>query len=267
MGVAQDLAGVQARAAWNAGAGQDLHDVVLRALRRPRFHQGVDVVLALPACLGGVVARVADEIVPPDGPQHRKPHLLRHEDEDVVVGPAGPATIRRSRYAGAELISGPRAGLSEALVIAQADPDEIDDRVLHGDLDLLAFAGRVALHERGEDSDHAVHPGARVSDGRPDVGRRAVREAGDAHRPAHRLRDRLVALVVTVRPVRPEPLDARVHETRIELPDFAMAEAQTLEHARAEVLQEHVGGPEQRTKHILAARGLEIEPQAALVPL
>src|SRR2546426_9379078 len=267
MGVAQDLAGVQARAAWHAGAGQDLHAVVLRALRRPRFHQGVDVVLALPACLGGVVSRVADEVVPPDGVEQGQPHLLRHEDEDVVVGPAGPAPIRRPRYTGAELIPGPRAGLPEALVIAQADPDEIDDRVLHGDLDLLAFAGRVALHERGEDPDHAVHPGARVSDGRPDVGRRAVREAGDAHRPAHRLRDRLVALVVTIWPVRPQSPYAPLHETRIELPDFAIAEAPTPEHPRAEVLQEHVGGPEQRTKHILAARGLEIEPQAALVPL
>src|SRR2546428_3878376 len=254
MRVAQDLAGVQARAAWNAGAGQDLHDVVLRALRRPRFHQGVDVVLALPACLGGVVAGVADEVAPPDGVEQGQPHLLRHEDEDVVVGPAGPAPIRRPRYTGAELIPGPRAGLPEALVIAQADPDEIDDRVLHGDLDLLAFAGRVALHERGEDPDHAVHPGARVSDGRPDVGRRAVREAGDAHRPAHRLRDRLLPLVVTVRPVRPEPLDARVHEARIELPDFAMAEAQTLEHAGAEVLQEHIGGPAPTNQHNPAAR-------------
>src|SRR3989449_11681021 len=122
MRVAQDLAGVQARAAWNAGAGQDLHDVVLRALRRPRFHQGVDVVLALPACLGGVIARVADEIVPPDGAEQGHPPLLRHEDEDVGVGAAGLAAIRRPRYAGAQLIPGPRAGLPEALVIAQADP-------------------------------------------------------------------------------------------------------------------------------------------------
>src|SRR2546427_5179371 len=214
MRVAQALAGVQARAAWNAGAGQDLHDVVLRALRRPRFHQGVDVVLALPACLGGVIARVADEIVPPDGAEQGQPHLLRHEDEDVVVGPAGPAPIRRPRYAGAELVPGPRAGLSEALVIAQADPDEVDHRVLHGDLDLLAFAGRVALHERGEDPDHAVHPGARVADGRPDVGRRAVGEPGDAHGPAHRLRDRLVALVGAIPPARPRYPHARGHQPR-----------------------------------------------------
>src|SRR3989475_12241800 len=214
MRVAQDLAGVQARAAWNAGAGQDLHDVVLRALRRPRFHQGVDVVLRLPACLGGVVARVADEVVPPDGVEQGQPHLLRHEDEAVVVGPAGPAPIRRPRYTGAELIPGPRAGLPEALVVAQAYPDEVDHRVLHGDLDLLAFAARVALHERGEDPDHTVHPGARVADGRPDVGRRAVGEPGDAHGPAHRLRDRLVALVVAIRPVRPRYPHARGHQPR-----------------------------------------------------
>ena len=43
------------------------------------------------------------------------------------------------------------------LVIAEAHPDEVHHHVLHGDLDLLALAGGVALHEGGEDADHAVH--------------------------------------------------------------------------------------------------------------
>src|SRR2546422_3574733 len=257
MGVAQDLAGVQARAAWNAGAGQDLHDLVLRALRRPRLHQGVDLVPVLRARLGGVVARVADEVAPPDGPQQRKPHLLRHEDEDVVVGPAGPAAIRRARYAGAELIPGPRAGLAEALVVAQADPDEVDHRVLHGDLDLLAFAARVALHERGEDPDHTVHPGARVADGRPDVGRRAVGEPGDAHGPAHRLRDRLVALVVAIRPVRPQYPFGPGHPPRGERPDFGIAQTETPEDAPAASLPGHIGRPEAPTEQHPCPRGFE----------
>src|SRR5262249_58503122 len=95
--------------------------------------------------------------------------------------------------------------------------DQVDHGVLHRDLDLLTLAGEVPLHQRGEDTDHAVHAGARIADRRPDVRRRIVGEAGDAHRAAHRLGDRLVALVVRVRPVRAEPPDARVHQPPGEL--------------------------------------------------
>ena len=103
-------------------------------------------------------------------------------------------------------------------MVAQADADQVDDRVLHRDLDLLAFARGVSLHQRGENADHAVHARARVADRRPDEGRRAVGEARDAHGAAHRLGYRLVALVVAVRTIRPEALDARVDEARVEGP-------------------------------------------------
>src|SRR5712692_8503359 len=125
--IVQDLAGIETRAAGNARPGEDLHDLVLRALGRPRFHQAVDLALALPAGVGGLVARVADEIGAPYGAQQRVPHLLLDEDEDVVVGAAGMAAIGRSRHAGAELVPRPLHGLSEALVIAKTHPDEVDD--------------------------------------------------------------------------------------------------------------------------------------------
>src|SRR6058998_4281205 len=89
------------------------------------------------------------------------------------------------------------------------------------------------------------------------VRRWPVGKARDAHRAAHGLGDRLVALVLVIGPVRSEPLDARVHETRIELAHRGVVEAQPVEHARAEVFEQDVAGLEQRAKDVLALRALE----------
>jgi hypothetical protein len=157
------------------------------------------------------------------------------------------------------------AGLAGALMIAQAHADQVYDRVLHRHLDLLPLAREMALHQRGENADHAVHAGPRVADRGPRVGRGIVREARDAHRAAHRLGDRLVALVVGVRPVRAEALDARVDQARVDALDRFVAEAQPLENAGAEVLEQHVAGREQLREDLLGARRLQIQREAALV--
>src|SRR6266567_2788214 len=251
--IGHHLAGVEAGPAGHAGAGENLHDLVLGALRGPRFHEAIDLVPALPAGLRRLVARIPDEILASDGAQERMPHLLLGEDEDVVIRPAGMAAVRRARHVRAELIARSRRRLAEALVIAEAHADEVHHHVLHGDLDLLALPGLVALHEPGEDPDHAVHARAGVSDGRPDIRGRAVGEARDAHASPHGLGDRLVALVVAVRSVGTEPLDARVHEARVERLHGGIAEAQAIEDARPEVLEEHVGRLQEGSKDLLAS--------------
>src|SRR2546427_13256649 len=129
-------------------------------------------------------------------------------------------------------------------------------RSLHRDLDLLALTAQVTLHERGEDADHAMHARARVADGGPHVRGRMVRKARDAHRAAHGLGDRLVALVLVIGPVRPEPLDARVHDARVEAADGGVVGAETVGDARAEVLQQDIGRLQQRAKDVLALRAL-----------
>src|SRR6202022_1670445 len=112
------LARVETGSAGDTRAGENLHDVVLGALRRPPFHEGIDLVLALPAGLRRLVARIPDEIVASDGAQERMPHLLLGEDEDVVIRPAGMAAVRRPRHARSELIARSRRRLAETLVIA-----------------------------------------------------------------------------------------------------------------------------------------------------
>jgi hypothetical protein len=193
------------------------------------------------------------------------PHLLLHEDEDVVVGAAGMTSIRRAWHSGAELVAGARHRPAQPLVIAQAHADEVDHRVLHRHLDLLPLAGGVTLHERGEDADHAVHAGAGVADRGPEIRGRAIGRSGDAHGAAHRLGDRLVALVVAVGTVRAEALDAGEDQARVDLAQHGVAEAQPLDDARAEILQEHVRRLQQGAEDLLAPRLLQIQREAALV--
>src|SRR6516164_2188453 len=91
VGIGHHLTGIETRATRNARAGQNFHDVALRELRRPALDERVDLGLALPACLGGLVARVADQVGAADGLQERMPELLRTEEEHVVVRTAGMA--------------------------------------------------------------------------------------------------------------------------------------------------------------------------------
>src|SRR5262249_36383171 len=111
----------------------------------------------LPARVPRLVAGITDQVGAADGTQQRMPHLLLGEDEDVVVGAAGMTAVRRAWHASAELISRTLHRLPEPLVVAKADTDQVHDRILHRDLDVLAEPGRVTLHQRSEDPDHAVH--------------------------------------------------------------------------------------------------------------
>src|SRR5262245_57497196 len=173
--------------------------------------------------------------------------------------------VRRARHPRAQLVAGAGHRPSHPLVIAQAHTDQIDHRVLHRHLDLLALPGSVSLHERGEDADQAVHAGARVADRGPEVGGRSVGGAGHAHGPAHRLGDGLIALVVAIGARRAEALDAGEHQPRIQLAQHRPAEAETLDDAGTEVLQQHVGRLQQRSEDFLAPLGLEVKREAALV--
>src|SRR3984893_1255950 len=263
--IAQHLAGVETGSARHPGAREDFHDVVLRALRRPALHERIDFTSALPAGLRRLVARVADEVVAADGAKEGMPQLLLGEGEDVLIGSAGLAAIRRARRGDPELVSGSRRGLAVPLMVAETHADEIHDDILHGDLDLLALAGGMALHEGGENPDHAVHPRARVADGRPDEGGRAVRKPGDTHASPHRLGDRLVALVLTVRAVGPEAFDARVDQTRVERLYRRIVEAQAIEDPWAEILEEHVRSFQKCPEDVLGAGMLEVQGKAPLV--
>ena len=150
-------------------------------------------------------------------------------------------------------------------MVPQADAKEVRDRVLHGDLHVLAAPGPMPLLERREDPDREVHSGAGISDRGPEQGGRAVRPASHAHRPAHGLRDGLEALEPAVGAVSAEAFHGGVDEPRVDLLQHAVAEAEPVERAGREVLHQHVGAGGQLLEQRLAALRLEVQGEAALV--
>ena len=123
-----------------AGRAQNPHDLVLRAPAGPFLDDRGERRAVVPARLLALKAPVAGELGLADRLRESRPHLLLRGDEDIVVGAAGRARIGRARHAPSHLVAAPRHGLAKVLVIAQADPDQIDHRVLHRHLDMLALA-------------------------------------------------------------------------------------------------------------------------------
>ena len=153
-------------------------------------------------------------------------------------------------------------------MITQTDPDEIDHRVLHRHLNLLSFAGRVALHQRSpppQDTDGAVHAGARIADARPGHSRWCVRKTGDAHRTAHGLGDRLIALVVAVGTVGAKAFDAGQDQAGVQALELRVGKAQTVQDARSEVFQKDITRFNQFAEHLFALGAFEVDRQAALI--
>ena len=155
--------------------------------------------------------------------------------------------------------------MPEALMVAQADADDVDDRILHRHLDMLTAPAGMALLQSGEDADRHMHAGAAVADRRHDKGRRVFRKPRDAHRAAHRLRDRLVALVVAIGSVGAKPLDRRVDQARVDLGKRVVTQPEPVERARPEILQQHVGFCDDLAEQALPVLAFQIERQAALV--
>src|ERR687888_327640 len=147
----------------------------------------------------------------------------------------------------------------------ERDAAVVDDRVLHRDLDALALPGLGALVERGQDADRGVQARARVSDRGPRLEWDPVALAGQADRPAGRLRDGVERQEVAVRPVLREPLDLDVDELRVDLLDLVVAEAEALDHAGRKVLDEDVPLLDQAPQHLLALGLAEVQRHGPLV--
>src|SRR6476659_6633321 len=86
----------------------------------------------------------------------------------------------------------------EPLLIAKLHAAQVEDRLLHGDLDTLSTTGVRALVQRGENPRDEVDSGTRVTDLSTGRHRRPVLETRGCHRAAHRLRDDFVGFEVEV---------------------------------------------------------------------
>src|SRR5580704_10765611 len=126
------------------------------------------------------------------------------EQIDVVVGAARLArenTMRGVATGGLPLCRLARLGLPDKHAAAV-----MHDRILHCRLQPPALARRAPLIERADDAECEQHAGAGVADCRPRLDRLAVALAGDAHRAAASLRDRVETKPLLIRTACAEPL-------------------------------------------------------------
>lgn len=154
--------------------------------------------------------------------------------------------------------------MGQALLVAEFDAAQVEDGVLHGDLDALAASGVGALVEGGQDPRDGVDAGAGVADLRAGGQWRAAFEAGGGHGAAHGLGDDLVGLERGVGAVA-EALDGGVDDPRVDLLDPLPGEAHAVDRAGPEVLHHHVAAGDQVGQDLPSARGLGVERDAALV--
>src|SRR4051795_6042378 len=247
---------------------------------RPLLDEGEDLVQAREARLRGGVVLVLDELGLADLLHQRGPDLRLDDDVQPRVlavvghrlaahGPAGLAAaggVAGARDEVEELLVGVllERPVLKALLVAQLDAAEVQDAAAHRDLHALAAARVGALVQRGADSAEQVDRIARVADLRAGDDRRAVLEAGGAHRAAGRLGDVLVRLGVLER-TRAEALQRRVDQPRVELVQVLPREPEAVHDARAEVLDQDVGAVHELAEDLLALVRLHVEGERPLV--
>ena len=113
----------------------------------------------------------------------------------------------------------------------------------------------------------AQHAGAGIADGRARPDRRLAGMAVHAHGAAHRLGDHVERQIVRVRALRREALHLGEDQSRIDLAQPRIVEAQAGEGARRHVLDQDVGLGDHPPEQRLALLALEIAGNAALVEI
>src|SRR5262249_11361025 len=114
------------------------------------------------------------------------------------------------------------------------------DRILHRYLQPAPFAAAGAVEQGADDAEGHQHAGAGVADRRARLDRAAVPFAGNAHRAASGLRDRVERQPFLERAAVAKALDLGIDDRRIDAADDIIAEPQTLNRAGREVLGEDI---------------------------
>ena len=172
----------------------------LRVPRRPSAHHRVHQVHARAAVPHRAEARVLlDRLLPQRTQQPAPLRLVAGDDGDVPVR-AGVDVVRAEREPAVPVADARRRRPRGLARLQQAEGGEQGKGVglQHRDLDRAGDARPLALQQRGDDGAVEVDAGQEVRDRRPGLHRRAVREAGDAHEPRHRLHGQVHRRVVAV---------------------------------------------------------------------
>src|ERR1700730_26219 len=266
MRVVEQFDAVEHLAARHAGLAEDLHHLMLGVRGGPLVDSRgyfFDVMVArapiLEALIGGQF-RAAHRIA------QVRPHLgCRTENVYVVVVAAGRASVSIGGSAGGYPVAHARDRLVRDVGTHHWHAAEVEDCVLHRELDLLPLAGALALDIRRQHADRRVHPRACVADRGAGLERWSLWRSGQRHRPARGLRDHVEAFVLAIRAVSAEAFDGQVDQARIDLVQPLPSETPALQRAERKVLGQNVDLLYQFDENFLAALVLEVERDRALV--
>src|SRR6185312_2658535 len=186
-------------AAGNAGAGDDPGHLLLGVLRRPFGNGRVHRLAVLETGDAIDHARIVEQVLAADRLHETAPVLrvaARGKDVAEIVEAARRALIKAAGRGAVDAVAATRQLVLAGRLTAHRRAAVVQHGVAHGDLDVLAAAGRHALVERSENAHGAQHAGAGIADGRAGPDRRLVGKAVDPHRAAHRLRDHVEGEIV-----------------------------------------------------------------------
>ena len=235
----------------------ELVPLVARALQEDALHLGVrHRAGALELLLDQVLAPHA---AAPRGPELRLQRSQRHPAVGALVRPVADDRARQLRVAAMR-----HDAVGE---VARGHHGQPRQRTVgHRDVHELALARAVALAQRREDA-HGRHQRApaEVGDLARGLHRRPAAVAGQPEQADQSEVVHVVARAVAVRAVLPVTGDRAVDETGILLAQALVADAEAVEHAGAEGLEQHVVLAGQAQQHVAPALVLEVDPDRALV--
>ena len=204
---------------------------------------------------------LAADAVAPVAPELRLQRAERHPAVGALVGAVAD---QRAGQLGVAALRGD--AVAEP---AGRDHGEPAQRAVgHRDVDELALARAVALAQRREDAEGGhQRAAADVGDLPRRLHRRAAAVAGQPEQADQAEVVHVVPAAVAVRAVLAVAGDRAVDQPRVDLPQAVVADAQAVQDARPERLEEDVGVAGEAQQHVAALVGLEIDPDRALAPV
>ena len=184
-------------------------------------------------------------------------------DRDVAVARANRLVRRAHPVGGSQ-----RAGNAPARPQLRGLPGTVDEACLEqARVDPLATPGAGSSAQRREDAERAERASADVRERHARLGRVSTGLTRDAHDPGCPLHDDVVAPAFGIRPGCAKAGDRCVHEPGIDLGERLVANPEPLRGSRPVALDQDVSGSREPVQDVAAALVLEVDTQAALVPV
>ena len=199
--------------------------------------------------------------------QHRRAEppplaLILHREDHRAIG----ARIRAIGHD--HIVPDPhaRGDLSGAIPGIEGRHRPLSQAFQHGNVYPLSASGAPAVDQRGQDGGVGVQAGSDIGNRDSHFGG-SVGAAGEAHYAGLRLHQHVVGFLLAVGAVGSVARDAAPDEARVGLAKLLVPQAQPLDCAGHQVVEEDVGARHQAGEYVEVARLFEVEHDAALAPV